>query len=419
MPLRLLALVAVAAIDPAPQSPAPPSMTFDEALGLTATTPRVVGNARALNEKAATDREISALPYNPQVTVMPGWRFAPRDARQPELVAEIIQPWNLSGQPSARRRTVSLEEKVLEAEARATALAARLAAARAWIDVWAAEHVLEETRREEHIAGELERLVDRASTLGAMTRADVAEARAYHAEARVAVLNAEGERYQRGLILGREIGSPEAAPIHAAGSLPDAPVPPPSKRSEYLQQMAALPGVVIKTFQAQAAAARDLEEKAARGTIAQLGATLQRDAPDGLVVSALARVTFPVFDRGERERAGMRADAARLQGERDDVLVAARSELAASFHEVDHTAELLAVYRDDLAPASREAAQTRRRIFENGGATLLEVLQSERTAIAAASRLRRIEAEQAWARAKLWLLVTQVAMAGPDREAHR
>ena len=131
MSLRLLALVAVATIDPAPQSPTPRSMTFDDALGLTATTPRVVGNARAVNEKAALDREISALPYNPQVTVMPGWRFAPRDARQPELVAEIIQPWNLSGQPSARRRTVGLEEKVLEAEARATALAARLAAARA------------------------------------------------------------------------------------------------------------------------------------------------------------------------------------------------------------------------------------------------------------------------------------------------
>ena len=64
-------------------------------------------------------------------------------------------------------------------------------------------------------------------------------------------------------------------------------------------------------------------------------------------------------------------------------------------------------------------AQTRRRIFETGGATLLEVLQSERTAIAAASRLRRIQAEHAWARAKLWLLVTQVALPAPDQEAHR
>jgi cobalt-zinc-cadmium efflux system outer membrane protein len=413
----LPSLLLVAIMGAADPPPGPQSITFDAALGLTVQTPKVVGTARAAEEKAQRDRGISSIPFNPQLSVMPGWRFAPSYERQAELVAEVLQPWNLSGQASARRRTVGLEEKVLDAEARAAALGARLAAARAWIDVWGAEQVFEETRREEQIAAELERLVGRSESLGAMTRADVAEARAYHAEARVAVLNAEGEVYQRALMLGREIG--RATPVHAAGPLPDAPVPPSAKSAEYLERMAALPAVAVKSFQARAAAARDLEEEAARGTIAQLGATLQRDAPDGLVISALARVTLPVFDRGERERASIRADAVRLEGEREDALVAARVDLAASFHEVDHTAALLAVYRDDLAPASREAAQSRRRIFENGGATLLEVLQSERTAVAAASRLRRIQAEHAWACTKLWMLVTHIALPAPGGEARR
>lgn len=256
-------------------------MTFDAALGLAAATPKVVGAARSAEEKAALDQQISALPYNPQVTVMPGWRFAPRDARQPELVAEIIEPWNLSGQARARRQTVALEERVLQTEARLAALASRLSAARAWINVWAAEHVLDETRREERIAAELERLVDHAAALGAMTRADLAEARAYHAEARVAVLNAEGEAFQSGLTLAREVGAPEALPLQAEGALPAAPVPSPALRPDYLQRMNALPAVVLRDFQARAARARAVEEEAARGTIAQLGAVLQRDAPRG------------------------------------------------------------------------------------------------------------------------------------------
>jgi len=176
-----------------------------------------------------------------------------------------------------------------------------------------------------------------------------------------------------------------------------------------------LPLVVARELQARAARAREIEERAARGTVAQFGAVVQRDAPGGLVVSGLARVAFPVFDRGERDRAGMRAEAARLEGERNDALLAARADLTASFHEVAHTAATLAIVRDDLAPASREAAETRRRIFEHGGATLLEVLQSDRAAVAAASRLWRMEAEHAWSRTKLWLLVAEIALAEPGR----
>jgi cobalt-zinc-cadmium efflux system outer membrane protein len=252
-----------------------------------------------------------------------------------------------------------------------------------------------------------------------MTRADLAEARAYHAEARAAVLNAEGELFQSALALGREVGSPDAAPLLSEGALPDAPAPATTTRDQYLQQVALLPAVTLKELQSRVAAAREVEEKAARGTLAQFGAALQRDAPNGLVVSGLARLTFPLFERGERERATMRADEVRLEGERQDALLAARFDLAASFHEVDHTAELLAVFRDDLAPASREAAETRRKIFENGGATLLEVLQSDRAAVVAASRLWRIRAEHAWARASLWLLLTEVALHATDRETAR
>ncbi len=130
---HLLLLAAILIADDG--APAPRALTFDAALGLTAATPKVVGTARSAEEKAALDRQISALPYNPQLTVMPGWRFAPRDARQPELVAEIIQPWNFSGQPRARRQTVALEERVLQTEARIAALASPARARQARVEL--------------------------------------------------------------------------------------------------------------------------------------------------------------------------------------------------------------------------------------------------------------------------------------------
>jgi len=393
---------------------APGPITFDDALGLARQVPRVVAAARAVTEKVELDRHISSAPYNPQLSAQPGWRFQPRDARQPEVIVEVLQPWNLSGYADARRRTVVVEEDVMRAEARASALAARLGAARAWIDLWAAEHVVEEVRREESIARELERLVARAAALGAMTRADVAEASAYHAEARIAVLAAEGEVFQRGLALARELADTNAQPLHTAGELPSPAVPADQRSAEYLDRLGALPAVTLRELQARAAQARQLEEQAARGTFAQLGAVLQRDAPGGLVVSGLARVTIPIFDHGERERAGMRAETARLEGEQRDAMIAARVEVAVSFHEVSHSAEVLAVLRDDLAPASRQAAETRRLIFERGGATLLEVLQSDRAAVAAASRLCRLQAEHAWARTKLWLLLAEVTLAASN-----
>ncbi|HEY8924326.1 MAG TPA: TolC family protein, partial [Polyangia bacterium] len=249
----------------------------------------------------------------------------------------------------------------------------------------------------------------------ALTRADLAEARAYHAEARSTVLTAEGDVYLRGVSLAREVGASDAAPLRTAGPPPSPPIPGAAHLAALLGQAATLPLVELRVLQARAARAREVEDHAARGTILQVGAGVQRDAPGGLVVSGLARVTFPLFERGERERAGMRAEAAALDGERASALLAARADLASSVHEVEHTAAMLAVVRDDLVPASREAAQTRRRIFENGGATLLEVLQSDRAAVVAASRQWRIEAEHAWARTKLWLMLAEIALKRSER----
>jgi outer membrane protein, heavy metal efflux system len=205
------------------------AITFDEAIGLADKAPRVVASQRATDTKRDLDRRISRMTLNPILTVQPGFRVLPDTAREVELVAELAQSWNLAGHGLARRHTADLETQTLSAESRAVLLYRRLGAARSWMDLWAAQRVLEQTQNEEKIAAELVRLVERAASVSAATRADVADAKAYHAEARLMLLAAQGEVFERRVELAREAALPAGPQPTAAGDLPKPGLPSPSE----------------------------------------------------------------------------------------------------------------------------------------------------------------------------------------------
>lgn len=126
------------------------------------------------------------------------------------------------------------------------------------------------------------------------------------------------------------------------------------------------------------------------------------------MASLVGRLSFSVFDRGERERGRSAAVAEEHEGAAQNAQLEAGGVLVAAIHEVEHTAAIETELATHLMPAAREAADLRRRIHQQGDATLLEVLQSERAAVAAASRLARARGATVWARVKLWLLLTSL-----------
>ena len=386
----------------------PAGLTFAEAVGAAEQAPRVTGSAAAARVKRDADRAVGRLTHNPQLTVQPGYRVLPGNAREPELILEVVLPFSLTGAGGARLRAISAEESVLDAAALAGRLEQRLAAGRAWIDLWAAQRVLEEARREEQIAGELSRLVERAAAVAAATRADVGDARGFHAEAALQVLAAEGEVHDLGLALAREAGLRVAGPLVASGALPTVELPPRSEWAAQVERAVALPGARLAALRLRAQRAREVEEKAARGSVMQLGANVQRDAPGGLVASAVVRLVPSWADRGERERASLAAEAARLEGERRSAEIAAATEILMAQHEYEHTAEMSAALSERLVPAAREAAEARARIFQAGEATLPEVLQARRVELVAVSRQQRALGAHAWAEIKLWLLLAAI-----------
>lgn len=417
-----LATVALALLWPAlpraqAQHQAPPgeAISFEQAIAAVPGLPRVRGAQGAADEKRAVDQSVSRVTGNPQLSVQPGFRLRPESARQPELLVELLQPWNLAGYGGARRDTVRLEEALLEAEARATHLAQALGVADAWIAAWAAGRALEDAVRQVELAAELAALVAKAEALGAATKPDRADADAYAAEALLARTDAEGELFVRGVALARSLARRGATTLLATGPLPAAPVPAPTQLAAALAAAERLPAVARAQLAGRAERARAVEERAARGTTAGVGAVLQRDAPDGLVLSAAVRITPPLFDRGERERGTLAASARRLEADAETARAEADAALVEAFHEVEHTQEALTQTRDRLLPAARAAAEGRRRIYALGRATLPEVLMAERVALTAAARSRRAEADVAWARVKLWLLLEPIAAAEARR----
>lgn len=414
--MMVVLLLFLAGVDQVPTLPdhateAPKlALSFDQAVGQAASAPAVLAARKAAVASRDLADQISSLTHNPQLALQPGLRLRPDDAREPELLAEIVMPWNLSGHGRARRQSAALEGAALQAAERAALLDRRLGVARAWIDLWAGERTLEELRSGTQLAAELERLVERAAALEAATRADVAEARAFHSEARLDLLAAEGALFEAGLALARQLGLARPAPVGTVGELPAPTLPNERAIVASGERLDRLPSARLARLRARAASARTVEEGAARGTTLSLGAGIQRDAPGGLVLSAIARVSPSLFDRGERERSVAAAGAAALEGEAEASLREARAELIVSQHESHHTAAQVAELQDRLVPAARQAAELRRRIYQEGDATLVEVLRAQRAALSASSRLLRARADRAWADVKLWLLLSELAL---------
>jgi outer membrane protein TolC len=405
----LLALAAFASPPPLAKA----TITFDEALGLAITAPAVTSAQRAVEVKREGDAHASSLPSNPLVLLQPA--VAPRDAAgRPEGQLSLSVPLNLSGLGGARREAAARETATLDAQARAEALSRRLDAARAWIDLWAAELAEKLSREELALATELAERTRRAAESAALTRADAADADAYLAEARLLALSVEGEVTDLGLALSHAVSRPVPEVLATVGQLPTPEVPEHDRWPALVAAAGALPAARALRLSAEAERARAVEARAARGLELSLGAMAQRDAQGRDVLLATVGFTLPFFERGAREAAPRAAEAVRLDGAALDASRAAATDLARALHEVEHSGEVLRALEAGLVPAALESARLREAALRAGDATILEVLVSRRTAVQARARAIRALASFAWARVRASLLLGQLPASTPS-----
>jgi len=409
--LLLLAAPALAAQAMPPEVGA--SITFDEALGIAAQAPAVTGAEAAAADQRRIGDSVSSVIANPTLNVQPGAARDPLD-NQWKYMGEttLMQGWNLSGLPGDRKAAVRAEGEQLLAEARAAALSHRLAAAQAWMELWAAQQSLADALQEAELATEFSTKMARAAAAAAFTRAEAADAATYAAEAHVQTLAAEGEVVDRGYQLAVAMGQEAERALVAAGPLPAPPAPRRADWPAILQAAGKLPAVAAHKLASDASRARDVEARSARGWGLGTGVKGTRDYLGTWGAQAVVEFSFPVFDRGEREAAPQAAASARADGEFKEARAVAATELARSLHEVEHTGEVLDAIEKELVPAAEANAKARDASMRAGETTVLEVLVARRVWAAARQKRTRALASHAWAGVKVWMLLADMTPGG-------
>jgi outer membrane protein TolC len=409
--LLLLASPARGAQAMPPEVGAP--ITFDEALGLAAQAPAVAGaEAAAANQRRIGD-SVSSVIANPTLNVQPGAAKDPLDNQWKYLgETTLMQGWNLSGLPGDRKTSIRAEGDQLLAEARAAALSHRLAAAQAWMELWAAQQSLADSLQEYDLASEFSTKMARAAAAAAFTRAEAADAATYAAEAHVQAIAAEGEVVDRGYQLAVAMGQESEKALVAAGPLPAPPAPRRADWPAILQAAGKLPSVAAHKLASDASRARDVEARSSRGWGLGTGVKGTRDYLGTWGAQAVVEFSFPIFDRGEREAAPQAAASARADGEFQEARAVAATELARSLHEVEHTGEVLEAIEKELVPAAEANAKARDASMRAGETTVLEVLVARRVWAAARQKRTRALASHAWAGVKVWMLLADMTPGG-------
>jgi outer membrane protein, heavy metal efflux system len=388
------------------------TLSFDQALGLSDDGVTVKASQQAADIKASTNRQIARVNLNPNIQLQAGPRIYPSSAREPEVVLQILQPWNGNGYLDARRKSASHEHGLLQAHARLVALSQRLDVAHLWMRLWTAQRELEILKRMQTVASDLAGWVARARSAGAAIEIEAKEAEMHVVDLALQVVEMEGTVHDLSLELSRRLGWLPTGRIETIGELPVAPVPGSEARDRYVERAGELPEARAAAMQARANRAHVVEQKAMAGWTYALGANVEHDAPGGLIVSGLLQLTPPLFDRGERNLGSAQASAIDSDGQATSAILAAKNAIALAFHEVEHSGEILNLVQERVLPTATHIWELRRKQFELGGATVVDTLESQQVVVNAELRRNGAISQHAWARVKLWLLLLAIEDGG-------
>jgi outer membrane protein TolC len=154
------------------------ALSFEQTLSLAEAAPSLSAVSTAIERRRALAEVIPWLTSNPSVLVQPGARRMNQGAVGPEFYLGLSQDLSLAGAGVARRAS-ALAEVGAETEERAVLRRGlTLAAAQAWLSLWAAQGALEAARAELTLTKDWQARVAKGAQAGGFTRVDVAVANA-------------------------------------------------------------------------------------------------------------------------------------------------------------------------------------------------------------------------------------------------
>jgi len=347
---------------------------FDAALARVESSPELTGVTAALATRQGALPTLSRFTSNPQVTLEPGLRHE-NGALGADVRVGVSQAFNLGGLSAARRGLASEEAREAAVLRLSLLQQRRLEVARAWLDTWVAQQAARAAHDEQASAQQLLIRLARAVTTGAVTKVDVATARAFAAELAAVHLDWEGRRIEAGAALSTLLGFTELAT--AEGPLPQLS----------LEALAVAPDALLEVRAADAALraeAQRAEETKALWAPQLLVTVLGGHEAPRLYFGAVALgFTLPLLERGNRERSVHAATQQRLEGQRQQALQGSSVALQVAQHDLEHSQETFEVVHGTQWPAAEEAARLETLRYQQGETTLLELTLMRRQAFAA------------------------------------
>lgn len=381
-------------------------LTWAEALARADQSPALTAAREAAATRQEAQGRLGAMTSNPVVYAQPGVRTEGGTSTGPEGQLSVQQSFNLAGLASARREVAGLDLDAARHDARARRKRLRIAVAQAWLDTWALTEAARAVHDEKKSADELVERLTRAAAVDAVTKLDLATARAFAAEAHAYHLDLEGRAVDASGRLAVLLGLDGLATVTGPPPDLDALAAPP------LEQAAQLPALRLLEAQVASEKARAGEVAAQSGTALQVQLQGGHEAPTQWYANVSLGVTLPLFDVALRDVTSHRAQARLLEGELAEARAGARVELELLRHELEHAGEVFDVVHGRQLPAALEADALQARRFQGGEATLLELVVVRRAAVAA--RVQAIHAKAALlaARARAQEVLDDLARGG-------
>lgn len=381
------------------------ALSFEQTLSLAEAAPALGAASTAIDRRRALAEVIPWLTSNPSVLVQPGARRMSQGTVGPELYLGLTQDLSLAGAGVARRAAALAEVGADVEERTVLRRGLALAAAQAWLALWASQVALATAREELTLTQEWQARVAKGAQAGGFTRVDVAIANAYHAEAHLSALSLEGEVFVRGVGLNRVLGRDADGPAVATATLPVVAIDA-AAVSTVIEAAGSSAPVRAAKATVEVERLKGAEAEASRGTSLQVGALAWREGGGDLAAVASLQLTLPVFERAHRERSVAVAALSRAEGRTRTALAEERAERVDALHELGHSLETLRVVEGELLPASREAQEGMQRRFDTGEATAQELVLTRRALMATKARHARAQADVIFARFHLATLTS-------------
>lgn len=381
------------------------AVTFEEAMTLSEAHPAIAGIREAMERRAEFDVTISALGANPVIQLNPGYRSSPEEDRGFETIVALSQGFFLDDVAGWRRKAAARERAALAAEAQAALLDRRLNAARLWLALRAAETGMEGFARERALARALRAQVEQAEAMGAALAGDLAEARLAVGEADRMFLEAEETTLRLSSLLGRTIGVPPTMRVRTAGEAPAPELPDEATWPALLEGGVDSSKARERRLTASAARAREAALEALAGPELTAGLQWQLESPPSQLVFGLFGISIPVFENNARDRALELAAARRAEREAVAEEIEAGHRLALALGAIRQARRRLAVYRNELIPASAELVKVRVRTERLGEITAMELYEARRRRLEIERGAAKARFDVAWAEVRAWILL--------------